>query len=192
MGKAEIRQKILAKRKLLDPLRYQELSLLAQQSLICSDCFRLAAKVALYSPINKEVETGTIFSAAVKLGKQVFYPKVVEDHLQFKEVNSLGDLLPGTYAIPEPGAGRSIGIEDLDLIVVPGVAFDLFGNRLGYGRGFYDRFLVEGTRKNVSVGLCFEFQLWDLLPAEVHDLRLMYLATEAKFIPCHESGAGSS
>lgn len=192
MGKEKIRQQLLTERKRLDVLCYHRLSRYAQEVLIASDYFQQAERLALYSPIHKEVATDVIFSTAVARGKRVYYPKVIHDELQFREVASLDDLSPGAFSVPEPRAGQIIDFEGLDLIVVPGVGFDLSGHRLGYGRGYYDRYLAQLTNKNISVGLCFEFQLQTSLPAENYDQSIMFLATETRFIPCHKILAGSS
>jgi 5-formyltetrahydrofolate cyclo-ligase len=185
MGKALIRRQFLSRRKQLDLTAYLRLSQQAQQQLIDSECFACAEILALYSPINNEVATEQLFSEARKRNKHVCYPRVNGDNLDFFEVYAATDLLPGAFGVAEPAPGEKISVAELDLVVVPGVAFDLKGHRLGYGRGFYDRQLAGKAMETVSVGLGFESQLCDLLPAEVHDQALDFIATEARFIPCH-------
>ncbi len=192
MKKTLIRKRILSDRKQLDLLTYIRLSQQVQQQLIGSDCFSRAKNLALYSPINNEVATEQLFAAAESFDKRVCYPRVKGDALEFIVVDSVNELVPGVFGVAEPMRGEKLFVEELDLIVVPGVAFDLAGYRLGYGYGYYDRQLVETGSDVVTVGLCFEFQLCDdLLPNEAHDQRLDFIATETRFIPCHADVAGS-
>ena len=185
MGKKNIRKQFLERRKQLDYPTYCHLSQRVQQRLIASACFVRAEALALYSPINNEVATEQIFAAARTGGKKVYYPRVVGDDIDFFEVTEVAGLLPGAFGVAEPISAEKISLAELDLVVVPGVAFDLHGYRLGYGRGFYDRRLVEKPIATVSVGLGFDLQLCDSLPVEGHDQGLDFIATETKFIPCH-------
>ncbi|MEE4252996.1 MAG: 5-formyltetrahydrofolate cyclo-ligase [Desulfuromusa sp.] len=184
MGKALFRKQFLSLRRQLDLSVHLRLSQQAQQQLIASECFARAKTVALYSPINNEVATEQVFLEARKGNKQVYYPRVDGDDLAFFEVRETSELLPGGFGVAEPVTGRQISVTELDLVVVPGVAFDLRGHRLGYGRGYYDRQLAQKTQKTVSVGLGFESQLCSLLPIDVHDQALDFIATETRFISC--------
>lgn len=185
MEKKTARKQFLAWRNQLDPVSYSRFSYQAQQQLIASAPFARARTLALYSPVHNEVATEQVFAAARKLNQRVYYPKVAGDELQFVEVCNLDELVTGAFGVAEPGAGEKTTVAELDLIIVPGVAFDLRGYRLGYGRGFYDRQLVRKPVETVTVGLCFEGQLCDCLPHETHDQEVAYIATETRFIPCH-------
>lgn len=184
MKKSELRQQILALRRDMEPQLHYEQSVLAQKVLVCSEPFKRARYLALYSSVNKEVATQDLFTAAVDTGKQVFYPRVKGQTLQFYAVNDLAELTTGCFGVLEPTSGAVINPQGLDLIVVPGVAFDFEGRRLGYGKGFYDRFLVLTSCDCVSVGLGFDFQLSKRLPDEQHDQKVSFLATESGFISC--------
>lgn len=136
--------------------------------------------VGLYSPVRNEVPTNDIFEAALRAGKRTVYPKVVDTSLEFVEVSALDDFRKGAFGIPEPtGTGR-IDLADLDLLIVPGVAFDLRGGRLGYGKGFYDRALAVGDFSGRLVGLCYEAQLLPHLPRESHDILMDIVITEER------------
>ncbi|RLB74537.1 MAG: 5-formyltetrahydrofolate cyclo-ligase [Deltaproteobacteria bacterium] len=185
MGKVSIRKQFLDCRKKIAVAEYARLSQQVQQQLIASDCFVRAESLALYSPIHNEVVTEQIFAAARKVNKKVYYPRVAGDEFAFFEVATLEELVTGAFGVAEPVSAAKISVADLDLVVVPGVAFDLHGYRLGYGRGFYDRQLVGKPTGTVSVGLCFNLQLYDSLPVETHDQAMDFIATETRFIPCH-------
>jgi 5-formyltetrahydrofolate cyclo-ligase len=100
----------------------------------------------------------------------VSYPYCDGETLSFRTVSTLSDLCPGRYGIREPVGGASP--EQLDLIVVPGLAFTADGNRLGRGAGFYDRFLSTIPGYAVKVGVCFAFQLVLEIPVECHDVKV--------------------
>lgn len=191
MPKRAVRQRLLNHRKQLQVVECHPLGLQAQQHLIRAECFRDARVVALYSPINNEVATESLFSAARAAGKQICYPRVADQVLEFVEVTSLQLLRPARFGVAEPEAGRLISVDAVDLIVVPGVAFDRAGHRLGYGKGFYDRELARVSAAATSVGLCYGFQVCDRLPREAHDRPVQFLATETEFIPCHSAVTGS-
>ncbi len=191
MEKHVTRQRLLSQRRLLNRADCQQISRQAQQQLIDADCFRHASSVALYNSVNNEVHTDQLFIEAKAQGKQVYFPRVCGEQLSFLQVESLHELRPGCFGVAEPVAGAECRIDDLDLIVVPGVAFDRHGFRLGYGKGFYDRELSRISVMAFSVGLCYEFQLCEALPVEEHDLPVSFIATDAQFISCDKVVAGS-
>jgi 5-formyltetrahydrofolate cyclo-ligase len=188
MRKAAVRKQVLALRCRLDPLTYLQLSGEIQQRLLQSDCFLSAKRLALYSPIRNEVATEQIFMAALRAGKRVFYPRVSGEDLVFAAVSHLDQFVTGAFGVAEPISDHCVGTADLDLIVVPGVAFSAPGFRLGYGRGYYDRKLESKSSETASLGLAFDLQLCDLLPIEEHDQRLDFIVTETKFISCAKRG----
>lgn len=191
MEKHATRQRLLTQRKQLESAVCRQLSLRAQQQLIKSDCFQQATSVALYSSINNEVHTDLLFDEAKSQGKRVCYPKVRGEKLGFIQIEKLADLERGLFGVAEPFVGIDCRIDALDLIVVPGVAFDRRGYRLGYGKGFYDRELSRVSAATISVGLCYDFQLCELLPVEDHDRPVQGIATESQFNPCDSVVAGS-
>lgn len=180
MPKRSIREEMLARRQHLAAETCLGRSLSAQQRLLHTPEFVAAAVVGLYSPVRNEVFTEEIFTSARHSGKTVAYPRVRGDLLDFVEVAQRQELVPGAYGILEPGGVKIVPLAALELIVVPGVAFDFAGHRLGYGKGYYDRFLREGRGR--LVGLCFDFQLVAKLPAEVHDVRMDMLVTDERML----------
>ncbi|MCK4503327.1 MAG: 5-formyltetrahydrofolate cyclo-ligase [Desulfuromonadales bacterium] len=184
MGKQLIRKQFLDSRKQLDRTTSHRLSLEAQQRLIGSELFIRAQSLALYSPINNEVATDQIHAFARECGKRIYYPRVVGEKLEFIEIDCVAQLAPGAFGVAEPIGETELSGAKFDLIIVPGIAFDLHGHRLGYGRGFYDRQLAEKSPKTVTIGLCFEMQLCERLPTETHDQPLDYVVTETRYISC--------
>jgi 5-formyltetrahydrofolate cyclo-ligase len=180
--KTSIRKDMLSRRRHLAAETSMTWSLQAQERFLALPEFGDAGCIALYSPVLNEVFTENIFAEARRLGKQVAYPRVTEDALEFVAVEDHRDLEPGAFGILEPSSsGKAVPVR-IDLLAVPGVAFDRSGHRLGYGKGFYDRALRALSPRALFVGLAFEMQLREALPAEGHDVRLDLLVTEEQVL----------
>lgn len=187
MPKHSLRHQMLALRRSLGHDEWLHASSLAQHQLISLEEYRLAGCIALYSPIHNEVDTSLILEAACSAGKRTLYPVVRGREMLLCQVEHPGELSrEGAYGILEPcGNGCTHQAREADLIVVPGLAFDANGHRIGYGKGFYDRFLRHPGRRSTLVGLCHDFQVFDgSLPAEVHDIRMDIIVTGMRIIRC--------
>lgn len=181
MSKRSIRAQFLAERKSLSKDRRDKLSLLVQKRFLDSELFDEAESLALYSAVHNEVTTELVGKQALAAGKKLAFPRVAGEKLEFVEINSLGDLVPGSFAVPEPLAGRRLAVANLDLVVVPGIAFDRIGHRLGYGQGYYDRALQECRADCKKVGFAYDFQIVGSLPTmQDHDRTLSVLMTEQR------------
>ena len=146
-----------------------------------------AESVLLYSPTGKEVGTEEIRDHSLEKGKRLFYPKVGKNaSLDLVQVESVKELRRGRYGILEPVGGKIITDEDQESLVtfVPGVAFDIQGNRLGRGGGWYDRVLERLGDKVRIIGLAYEFQLVEELPVEGWDRKMHHVITEERIIDC--------
>ena len=133
---------------------------------------RKAKLVACYVSLPYEVETRRLIQRMLALGKRVAVPKVWGASLRLFEVSDLDrDLAPGAFGVPEPTPERlrPVAPKDVDAVVVPGLAFDRRGHRLGHGLGYFDRFLARLPKTTPTIGLCFAFQLHDRLPTRPHD-----------------------
>lgn len=145
-----------------------------QKMLLNSKEFESAKTIGAYYAFGSEVKTDMIIEQARSLGKRVALPSVEGEGLTFYELSSGKYLVKGRFGIMEPLPYRPV--DRIDLIVVPGVAFDRQGYRLGYGKGYYDRYLAE--KRTFSMGLAYSFQLLERLPKGEHDMRLGAVATE--------------
>lgn len=182
MPKTSIRQAVLHRRRHLDAEICLTRSLQAQDRLLALPEFAGAGCLALYSAVRNEVFTERIFEVAREAGKEVVYPRVAGTGLEFAPALSREELAPGAFGVLEPTQEVPRAPTSIDMLVVPGVAFDGFGHRLGYGKGFYDRALHGVSGRVLLVGLAFELQLVERLPVEVHDLRLDLLVTEERVL----------
>jgi len=143
-----------------------------KEKLFRTQVFQKAKTVMFYIAFRGEVKTGEMIKEARKLGKIVAVPVCKKDRITLRPsiLDANAELKKGPYGIYEPALERSVRLKDLDLVIVPGVAFDKKGRRLGRGKGFYDRFLKRLTKDTVSVGLAFDFQILPFLPATTHDV----------------------
>lgn len=178
------RETILEQRKQLDPRFVREASEKIGDLFVSLEEFNLAERVGLYSAFRNEVETADLFAKAHALRKEVYYPAVdpTSKEIRFYRVKNLKELGPGFSGILEPKK-RTHYLRDinfLNLIVIPGVAFDTKGNRLGFGHGYYDKLLEPFHGKRVA--FAYEFQITDLLPSQPRDQRVDIIITEERVI----------
>jgi len=180
MPKRSIRAQFLAERRSRSLETCIGSSVEIQQRFLRSELFHRADCLALYSAIHNEVFTDTIARQALEIGKTLVYPRIKDDELEFVAVQSLAELVPGAFGVLEPQGAGLVPLEGLDLVVIPGVAFDQSGHRLGYGRGFYDRALSVCRADCMRVGFAYDAQLLAALPSAKHDQRLSVLMTESR------------
>jgi len=180
--KEKLRREILAERGKLSEEAVTEKTRKIKENLFGLPEFEKAKMVMFYVAKGKEVRTEEMIKESIKMGKTVAVPisKVEERDLIPSLLLDYGELVPGTYGILEPReeCRRPVPPEKLELIVVPGVAFDRQGNRLGFGRGFYDNFLGKVPFHIPRLGLAFEFQIVKELPFTEKDVPVDGVVTE--------------
>lgn len=177
--KAAARKAMSERRGGLDPAVASRRSRLAQEFVLLSPIWRTARSVGLYMAIKGETSAEALLSAALGAGKAVYLPKVTGPRtMQFHLCASRADLMPGVWDILEPPA-NGIQPQRLDLIIIPGLAFDRTGTRLGYGGGYYDRYLQsQPCIAAKTLGLCFGFQILPRLPHAAWDVPVDGLCSE--------------
>lgn len=154
-------------------------SMRIENRLAQTEVFQKETCIALYYAMNDEVQTSGLIDRWYKK-KNLVLPVVSGENIHFYAYTGKENMIKGAFGIPEPIASAPTSPEDIDLFIIPGIAFDRKGNRLGRGKGFYDRFLA-GTNKPV-IGLCYEFQLLDHIPTEPHDQKMNWIITENTLI----------
>ncbi|MEZ5125181.1 MAG: 5-formyltetrahydrofolate cyclo-ligase [Thermoleophilia bacterium] len=186
-AKSRVRREMLARRSTMSPAVRA-----AQSRLICqraADLPEIAAAhtVMGFASFGSEIDTSTLLDSLLACGKQLCLPRVLGPRTMAAHVivNPRADLKPGAWDIPEPTPDRPVvDPAAIDVMVVPGVAFDVQGHRYGYGGGFYDSFLPH-TRAGVPrVALAFELQVVDHLDCEAHDLTVDIVVTEERVLRC--------
>lgn len=183
--KERLRKEIKEKRKKQTKEENRKKSKEIKKKLFCLKEFKDAETILFYISYNSEVFTHQMIKEAFK-DKRVVVPISNKKNysLTLSELKSLDDLEIGSYNIPEPKKIHinEISIENIGLIIVPGVAFDKRGNRLGHGKGYYDRLLNKTNAK--KIGLAFEFQILEKVPTNKYDKPADMIITEKKVIRC--------
>jgi 5-formyltetrahydrofolate cyclo-ligase len=187
--KQKLREEVLGRRQQIPPSLRREYSVNIHKRLSGLDIFAVSVNVMVYAAFRNEVETMPIIQHCLSEGKKVIVPVAIPKtrELLLSELRDPErELHPGTFGVPEPAPEfiRPFPAEGLDLILVPGVAFDEGGFRLGYGAGYYDRFFERLSRKVPSIGLAFETQIIDRVPADPTDRPVDFIITEKKLIDC--------
>lgn len=183
MPKQGLRKAILARRRSLSAAEASSASHLVQQAFVATGEFVEARIVAIYAPIHNEVDTAEVMHAALASAKLLLLPAVCNDGLELRSISGPGELCRGAFGIPEPAAQCPVhSPEEADLFVIPGIAFDLSGRRIGYGKGYYDRALHHQEGKGKLVGFCYDFQLLERIAGEPHDVRMDIIITERRII----------
>ncbi len=148
--------------------------------------FHTAKTIFLYASFRSEVATHNIILRSLDMGKRVLLPKVDAKNsvLRLYEIEKMDELMPGYMGIPEPDVPdvRRARIDDSDIAIIPGAAFDLSGNRLGYGAGYYDMLLSSRKKHIPLIALAYEEQLAESIPSETHDVRVDMIVTDARVI----------
>lgn len=168
LEKSELRRQIREEKRRLTPAQIEQASAaLAEQ--LCSHPLYLAARsVYGYLSYNQEVLTLPILRRAQHDGKRVAVPKVFGDNMRFLWLDDLRRISAGYCGIPEPSGTEPVADDPKALVLMPGLAFTPTGQRLGYGGGFYDRFLA--AEPHPTIALCYDFQLFPQLPTQPHDI----------------------
>lgn len=180
--KRDIRKNMIQRRNELPKDAIEELSNKITRNLFNLIDFKDLQNVMLYNQIKNEVMTDEIISFCFKNNIGVVLPKVVKEKREIIpcQISSLAQLKEGEYGILEPFEFEIIDKEKIDVVIVPGVAFSRDGYRLGYGAGYYDKFLKDYDGK--KIGICYSFQLLDNVYQEKHDIRMDYIVTESEII----------
>lgn len=174
--KSAIRNDAKKKRSCLTDDERIEKSRRIATKLFSTKAYKENDNILLYMSANNEVASSDIFDKAISDGKNVFFPKVYGKEMAFISVTSLDELAKGSYGISEPISDQKADITN-GLIIMPGVAFDRNCNRIGYGGGYYDKYLLSHPGL-ASCAICYECQLVDSIPFEAHDIKPQMLITE--------------
>ncbi len=169
MNKQELRQAIRARKRAMteeDILRRSEI---LAEKFARSNAYRAAETIYGYLPYNQEVRTVPMLRRALEEGKRVAVPKVYGDDMKFIYLDDLSQVAKGYAGIPEPVADGPVAQDETALVLMPGLAFDRAGHRIGYGGGFYDKFLAREPH-HPTVALCYDFQVMDRLETEEFDI----------------------
>ena len=172
--KSEFRRFFLNLRREMEELSIKEKSEKIIANLMASDLYKNSQTIFVYVSKNKEIDTGDFIKKAIADGKKIYVPKIIEKKMFAAKLDDLSELEVGAFDIP---TSKSLEfIKDPDLSICPGLSFDDDKNRLGYGGGFYDRFL--GENKTTKIGLMISDFRSIKIPADPWDIKMDYIITE--------------
>lgn len=169
MNKKELRAKIRERKRAMTEEEIVERSQKLGELFLASDAYRNAKTIYGYLPYNQEVRTVPMLEQALKDGKRVAVPKCYGDEMRFLYMDDLSKVESGYAGIPEPIADEPVADDPTALVLMPGMAFDPQGHRIGYGGGFYDKFLAAEPN-HPTLALCYEFQMLPHLETEEYDI----------------------
>lgn len=186
MTKNELRSLVGPERKMLDETAVLDCSIRIQKRILGMESFARSSVVACYMAFDGEVRTDMIVSACREAGKKVCMPAYRRDIGDYRLVvmEEGVPIVAGRAGVPEPACGEVFSLRSVGLVLVPGVAFDISGRRVGRGRGHYDSLLSSEKHKAVKLGLAYEFQVFDNVPAGGNDINMDLVVTEDRIIDC--------
>lgn len=184
-NKKDIRRFVLEKRDKLEPDIKVELDKKIFSELINSEAYKNASVIFVFVSFKSEVDTHEIIKQALKDSKTICVPRInaKEREMEIFKINSLEELKEGYYGILEPGEDcPAVNGNNIDIVLMPGAAFDRQGGRIGYGGGFYDRFLSRMNKKVDKIALAYDFQILDRVPMDEFDVRVDGIVTNEGYI----------
>lgn len=169
MNKKELRASVREKKRAMSIAEIEEKSVKLGALFAASEAYKQARTIYGYMPYNQEVRTVPMLEQAMKDGKRVAIPKCYGDEMRFIYMDDLSKVEKGYANIPEPVADGPVADDETALVLMPGLAFDPQGHRIGYGGGFYDKFLAQEPN-HPTLALCYDFQMFEALDTEEFDI----------------------
>lgn len=169
MDKKQLRKQIREKKRAMTPAEIEQASAKLAELFYASRQYQQAKTVYGYLPYNQEVRTVPMLEKALADGKKVAVPKVYGEEMKFIYLDDLSKVEKGYSGIPEPIADEPVADDPTALVLMPGLAFDREGHRIGYGGGFYDKFL-SAEPNHPTLALCYAFQVLPHLETEAFDI----------------------
>ena len=174
MDKKELRRSIREQKRAMSEAEIEARSAKLGQLFAASEAYQNAKTIYGYLPYNQEVRTVPMLEQAIRDGKRVAVPKCYGDEMKFIFMDDLSKVEKGYAGIPEPIADEPVADDETALVLMPGLVFDPQGHRIGYGGGFYDKFLSREP-DHPTLALCYEFQMLPELKTEAHDIPVDYV-----------------
>ena len=169
MDKQALRRQIREQKRSMTPEQIESASRKLGELFAASQLYQQAKTIYGYLPYNQEVRTVPMLQRALEDGKRVAVPKCYGDEMRFIYMDDLSKVESGYCGIPEPIADDPVADDPTALVLMPGLAFTKRGDRMGYGGGFYDKFLASEP-DHPTLALCYEFQMVEQIPTEAFDI----------------------
>lgn len=169
MDKKALRSQIKEQKRQMTAHQIESASQRLTELFVATEQYRQAKTVYGYLPYNQEVRTIGLLQRALQEGKRVAVPKIYGDEMRFIYLEDLSLVEKSSFGIPEPIADEPVADDPTALVLMPGLAFTKRGDRMGYGGGYYDKFLANEPH-HPTVALCYDFQIVDRIPTDDHDI----------------------
>ncbi|MBQ9233304.1 MAG: 5-formyltetrahydrofolate cyclo-ligase [Lachnospiraceae bacterium] len=181
MTKKDIRESVLFLRNSLDKKEAEYISRGICQDVIELDVYEKATDICLYMSINNEVYLDSLMEASFKEGKRVWLPRVIDKYMEFYSYDTNTKLINGAFGIMEPDSEMKLVPNENTLIIMPGAVYSENKERIGYGGGYYDKYLSEHPECH-TVAVCYELQIFPDIPTEAYDIKPEIIVTEERII----------
>lgn len=185
--KNNLRKNMLHKRRNMNTQNINSFSNKIMSTIMGLPQFKNSKNIMLYISFNNEVDTHPLATWCLANGKTVIAPYCLQNQrkiIPFEINNLTNDLTKSTFGVMEPKHNilKQAIMCDIDLIIVPGVIFDIHGNRIGFGAGYYDRFLSNKTKTTTIIGIAYDYQIIDSVPTDKYDIPMDFIITEKRII----------
>lgn len=181
--KNELRKEMIKRRNELNNVEKIVMDNKIIETFINTIEYKKCTQIFMYIGFGSEINTKKLIDYALNDGKEVYVPKVIKKDMVFIRINNLENLVTSNYGILEPIGDKSdFNVDKLGIVIMPGVVFDKQGNRVGYGGGYYDKFLNTNVITAKKIALVYNFQIIDSIPSEKHDMKVDSIITEEKII----------
>ncbi|AOR22492.1 5-formyltetrahydrofolate cyclo-ligase [Clostridium taeniosporum] len=183
--KKELRKKILNLRKEINSTEKKNFDNIIHKKFFESKFYSQCRNIFVYISYDSEIDTKTLIIKALKDGKNIYVPRTnyKTKLMEAVKITSLENLIEDRYGILQPKESElSTELNNIDLVIIPGVAFDINGGRMGYGGGFYDRYLNKCKKDIFKIALAYDFQVIDYIPMDKHDISVDCVITNTKEI----------
>ena len=177
--KKRLRRGILDERRAMEATAVEEKSQTICDTLLTQPEIEAAKKICLYMPINNEVNVLLMEERLRSLGKELYVPKLGGHNMHFHKYEPDTEMSPGAFGIPEPVDSEMLAADENTLIIMPGAVFSPNRDRIGYGGGYYDRYIKKHSDTK-TIAVCYDFQVQKSIPVNEKDMRPEKLITETK------------
>ena len=187
--KSNLRAELMKKRDAIPTEVRRAKDRLIRERLLALDEIKVSNLIFFFASFRSEIDTLEPMTLLLAEGKRIVLPKVDRKNhlLLLYEIKSIEELVPGYMGIPEPAVlseERTITVNDIEAVVIPGAGFDEAGNRIGYGGGYYDRLLASIGKDLPVIAPAYEEQITESIPSEPHDIKVTMIVTDRRVIRC--------
>lgn len=190
MLKTKVREELKIKRSSLSIIEVIRMSKAIKDQILDLDVYKCSSNILSFISFGNEVDTKELIKAALDCQKNIYAPRVANKNMDFYKINNLEDLITSKFGVSEPIPNpnnifllNEDRLKEKTIMIIPGLAFDSMGNRLGYGKGYYDEYLSRDYAKDfIKIAMAYDFQIIDKVPTDEYDVPVDFIVTPSKII----------